>query len=147
MTIQDLIYNALTEIGVIAQGETLSAADANFALSKANDMFDEWSARKVYAYSMDFTAYTLIPGLSPHTIGPSGATFTVPVRPMRIESATIILNTSSPNVEIPIAIRDDQWWANERVKSLLSQIPTDLYYNPKFPNGELYFWPVPNLAY
>ena len=28
-----------------------------------------------------------------------------------------------------------------------SNVPTDLYYEPDFPNGSLYFWPVPNFAY
>jgi hypothetical protein len=40
-------------------------------------------------------------------------------------------------------MRDDAWWAAQQIKGLQSTLPTDLYYNQNWPNGELYFWPVP----
>jgi hypothetical protein len=36
---------------------------------------------------------------------------------------------------------------NQRVKSLQSNVPTDLHYCANWPNGSLYFWPVPATAY
>jgi hypothetical protein len=48
-----------------------------------------------------------------------------------------------PSVDLPITIRDNQWWAAQTVKGVTSTIPTDLYYEPGFPAGELWFWPVP----
>ena len=30
---------------------------------------------------------------------------------------------------------------------LETSIPTDVYYQPDWPNGKLYFWPVPTVAY
>jgi hypothetical protein len=66
---------------------------------------------------------------------------------VRIESASIILTDSTPNVDQPIEIRDAQWWNRQRVKTLPSNIPTDLFYEPDFPNGAANFWPVPNYAY
>ena len=50
-------------------------------------------------------------------------------------------------VDAPISPRDNDWWAGNRVKSLQSNIPTDLYYEPDFPNGQLWFWPIPNASY
>lgn len=141
-----IVVNALIESGWLAQGETPNAADANFALSKLNRVLDQWQAKKIYAYAMQFQAYTLIPNLAPHTIGPSG-TFVVPVRPVRLEGATLILNNVQPNVDCPINLRDAAWWNSERVKTLATSVPTDLYYEPDFPNGSLYFWPVPSWAY
>jgi hypothetical protein len=64
-----------------------------------------------------------------------------------IESASLVLNTSSPDVLTPITLRDAQWWADQSVPDLTSDIPTDLYYEPTWPNGSLYFWPVPTTAY
>ena len=141
-----LINDALLEINVLEQGETASAAVAQFCLGRLNGILDEFSAAKRYCYNVNFQAFTLVAGLSPHTIGPSG-TFVVPNRPSRIEGATLILNTSPQNVDLPMAIQDDQWWNYQRVKSLQSNVPTDLYYSPDIPNGSLYFWPVPNFAY
>jgi len=33
------------------------------------------------------------------------------------------------------------------VKGLKTSQPTDLFYSPDWPNGSLYFWPVPATAY
>lgn len=146
-TCLDLITDALLEIDVYASGETISNEDAEYARRKANYILDAWAARKIYAYNVGFNLYTLIPGLSPHTIGPTSATFVATQRPVRIEGGSILLATNSPGTDVPLNIRDDAWWLNQRVKSITSSIPTDLYYSPDFPNGSLYFWPVPNAAY
>lgn len=142
----DLIKDALMEIGVYSQGETPSAEDAAFGLSKLNRLFDSWNAKKLNIYNVDFTSYTLTPSLQPHTIGPTG-TFTVAQRPVRIENASIILTTSSPSVRCPLNIRNDDWWANLRVRDILTTLPTDLYYSPSWPNGSLFLWPIPTAAY
>lgn len=143
----DLIKDALMEIGAYAQGETPSAADQNFCLTRLNGILDSMAARNVYVPNLVFTAFTLVPNLSPHTIGPSGATFTMAQRPVTIEGCTIILNTTNPNTEVPVTLRDDMWWNYQTVKNLTSTLPTDLYYSPDYPNGSLYFWPVPTYAY
>ncbi len=141
-----IVTNALIEAGWLAQGETPNAADANFVLGKLNRILDQWSARKIFAFAEQFAVYNLVPNLAPHTIGPTGV-FVVPVRPVRILGATLRLNSVAPAVDCPIHIRDADWWNNQRVKSLATAIPTDLYYEADLPNGSLYFWPVPNVAY
>ena len=228
MTANDIITAALLELNVYSSTDTIQASDTTFVLGKLNDLLDEWAARRVYIYDVSFPTFTLVSGLSPHTIGPMGlitqtsltsntaaytcinnftvgqlvtvqnctngagvfnvtnqpvvaatatsfqisitsgnvsqandsgqvvlatspfATFATPnlgQRPQRIESATLILTNQTPNTEVPINIRDENWWMNQRVKGLESTIPIDLYYDPNFPNGSLYFWPVPDYAY
>ena len=147
MTVLDLITEELAEIGAYAQGEVPSAADAQFALSKLNRMIDSWNAQRLFVYDLTFQQFTLVPGLAPHTIGPVGATFTVAKRPVRIEAANIVLNNVAPAVLSPLNIRDDGWWQNQRVPNVTTTLPTDLYYSPTFPNGSLYFWAVPSVAY
>ena len=78
---------------------------------------------------------------------PTFATPSMGQRPQRVEQATLILTDQTPQVEIPLNIRDSDWWMNQRVKALQSNIPTDLYYQSSWPNGSLYFWPLPNAAY
>jgi len=224
MTALDIVTDALMELNVVAQGETAQPGDASFGLRKLNRLLDNWAARKVYIYNVTFPTFTLVAGLSPHTIGPkaqitqsssnrtvatyiaqnnfvngqsatipnstnglsgtgnvqsaTAAKFSIPLiraavalaadtgnavlagsalptfatpnmgqRPQRIEAASLILTDQTPNVEIPINIRDDDWWMNNRIKALESNVPTDLYYSTDFPNGGLYFWPVPNYNY
>ena len=147
LLVSDIINLALYELNTLAQGETPDTGLQTYVFNRLNLLLDEWSARKPFAYAVDFNVYTLQANLSPHTIGPSGATFTVTQRPNRLEGADLILNTTPTNVDIPLNVRDEQWWLYERVKSLTSSIPTDVYYSPQWPNGQLFFWPVPTFAY
>lgn len=146
MTFRDIIIQALQEIQAIAQGEVPSAQEMSDGLVRLNRLMDRWAARKILAFNVGFQLFTLQPNLSPHTIGPNG-TFVVPQRPVRIESAALVLNLTNPSTDIPIAIRDDQWWAQNRVKAQTSNTPTDLYYSADWPNGSCYFWPVPTVNY
>lgn len=106
---------------------------------------DVWEAMRSKVYTYNFTLFTLQAGLQPHTIGPgAGATFYQPQRPVRIESCALILNTSGTQVDLPMNIRDKDWWALNQVKQIQTNVPTDLYYDPAWPNGNMFFWPVPN---
>ena len=146
-TWRDLIEDALIEIGAQAPGEPLPAEHLEMGRRRLNRIIDEWAARKVYAYNVAFREFTLSPNHQPHLIGPGlAAPDFDAARPVRIENAAIILVGTQP-VDVPLNIRDDDWWANQRVKSVASTVPTDLYYSPDMPNGGLYLWPVPTFAY
>jgi len=147
-TANDVIKQAMLEIGAIDPNETPSAGELNTGLSKLNRLLDGWDADGRYVYSQEFTQYTLIPGLQPHTIGPASATFTVAQRPVKILNANIILNNNPQNpVRSPLYLRDDDWWSNKRAYAVAGALPTDLYYSPGWPNGALYLWIVPTVAY
>lgn len=150
-TVSDVINDALIEAGILSPGEEAMNNDADvflWAFRKMNYLIDVWQSMrsKVFAYS--FTLYTLQAGLQPHTIGPAaGATFSTgsAPRPVAIESAALILNTGG-QIDLPINIRDKDWWATQQVKQIQTNVPTDLYYQPDNPNGSMFFWPVPNSA-
>ena len=145
----DVVKDALIEIGAVAPGEDPAPDEAQWAFRKFNYLIDVWSARKPFVYSYIFSVYNLVAGLSPHTIGPSGvATFSTPgiPRPTRLESAALLLNSSPTQVDLPMNIRDHTWWALQQVKDIQTSVPTDVYYDPTYPDGSLYFWPVPNIT-
>jgi hypothetical protein len=153
-TIGQIITDAFIEIGACPPGENPSPEEQGWGLDKANDLIDIWQALEAYVYGYQFNVYTLVAGLSPHTIGPAASTppptFSTgeQPRPVRLESAALLLTESSPTtiVDIPMNIRDRTWWALQQVKNIETNIPTDVYYDPTFPIGSLYFWPVPNAA-
>lgn len=147
MTVLDLITLSLAEIGSYAQGEVPTAADAQFAFTKLNNMLDAWNAQRLKVYTTTFQQFTIVPNLQPATIGPSGATYTATQRPVRIEAANVILNNVTPYVKSPLNIRNDQFWQNNPVPTVTTTLPTDLYYSPAWPNGQLYLWPIPTIAY
>jgi hypothetical protein len=147
-TVGDICTDALIEIGAHPPGEPLDAEEAQWSLRKANYLFDVWGALRGKVFSFAFNVYTLTPALSPHTIGPSGqATFaTTGPRPVKIESAALLLPGSNGPFDQIIKVRDAAWWAAQQAKSIQNNIPTDLFYNPASPDGQIYFWPVPNAA-
>lgn len=68
-------------------------------------------------------------------------------RPEKIVDANIILNNLNPIVKCPLRIRDKDWWIANSIPSVPTSIPTDLYYEPGFPNGQIYLWPLQNVNY
>lgn len=149
--VYDIVVDALIEIGALAPGEDPSPDEAQWSFRKFNYLVDIWQAKQFYVFSYAFNVYSLIANLSPHTIGPSGlATFSTngQPRPVRIESANLLLqnDTTSGLVDLPMNIRDRQWWAAQQVKNIQTNVPTDLYYDPTSPDGSLYFWPVCNVS-
>jgi hypothetical protein len=152
----DIVNDAFIETGAWAPGEEANRnqEEAQWGFRKFNYLTDIWQAKQFYVFSYAFNAYTMKANLNPQTIGPSGtATFSTngQPRPVRIESATLLLQSSagpsSANpglVDLKINMRDRQWWADQSVKQIQTNVPTDLYYDPTSPDGSLYFWPVTN---
>jgi hypothetical protein len=143
-TIGDIITDAFIEIGAVAPGEQPSADEAQWGLRKCNDVMDVWQALRRYAYSYQFLVFTFPANVAPVLLGPSAvANWSVPQRPVRLESAALILNAGIP-VDLPINIRDKDWWALNQVKSISTNVPTDVYPDYTWPDASLYFWPVIN---
>jgi len=144
-----IIFDALVEIGVYNPTDSLLDDDAQFSARKLQRILDGWNAAERYAYAVDFPVYTLTANHSPILIGPGliAPDFAAVRRPVRIVGADLILNSSSPGTDIPLKIRDAQWWLEQRTKAVTSRTPTDLFYNPKFPNGEINLWPIASFAY
>ena len=149
-SVLDIITDAFIEIGVCPPGEQPSPEEAQWGFRKFNDLCDLWQAKQAYVFSYAFNVYPLVANKNPQTIGPSGladiSTNGQP-RPVRIESAALLLNISGEPgpVDLPINIRDRQWWAAQQVKSITTNVPTDLFYDPTNPDGTMYFWPVDNV--
>jgi hypothetical protein len=145
----DLITAAGQEIGTLAAGESFSNDDESWVLQKVQRLIDRYNARETMIYNVNFTLFTLNPPadpLDPTTIGPGGD-FDTNQRPVVIESIGLILDGGSPGVELPLNRRDDDWWANNRIKGLTSTLPTDYYYSPAWPLGQIFFWPVPTASH
>lgn len=142
-TTRDLLTETYQDLTILSPGETLSDTDAAFGLLKLVRLFDNWNAERAGVYANRLVTYTLVPSLNPHTIGPNSATFTVTQRPVSIEWANIVISA----VRYPLNIRGSQWWASLTLPTLTVDIPSDLHYEPDWPNGNLYLYPVPASAY
>lgn len=142
-TVRNLLTETFRDITILAVGETLEPAQEEDGLAKLVRLFDNWNAERAGVYANRLVTYTLTPDLNPHTIGPTAATFTVTQRPVSIEWANLVIS----DVHYPLNIRGSQWWAALLLPELSTNLPTDLHYEPDWPNGNLYLYPVPTSAY
>lgn len=143
MTTSEIVADALRKIGRLGIGATASGEDATYVLFTLNSLLDLWNAKRHAVYGESKQSFTLTPSLQPHTIGPSSATVSATIRPVSIAAALLEVSDH----RYPIAIRTREWYSNLSTPELTSTHPTDLYYEPGWPNGSLYFWPVPTSAY
>lgn len=147
MTKRDILTDAAVELGILDPGDTLGSRETYTLEQKFDRLLDRWNAKRQAVYADRFDTFTLTANLSPHTIGPTGATWTMTQRPVSIEGASVLVTSGAQTVYQPIQIRDKQWYDAQRVPGLASLWPRDVFYNPTFPNGTLYFFPVGNTAY
>jgi hypothetical protein len=139
ITARDVCERALLDLNVLAAGEVLGADDAVFVLGELNTYLDELNAERAAVWAQVYSGWTLTPGLQPHLIGPTG-TFVVAQRPETIEGVAITVGQQ----RVPITIRDRAWFQALTAPAQTAPQPTDVWYNPVWPNGHLYFVPRPS---
>lgn len=138
----------MIEIGVLDPIEDIEGGNANTGLAKLNRILDGYNADGAKVFEITSITQNLVPNLQPHTIGPDGAPFIVNQRPTYLDAANIILNANTPNaIRQPLAVRELDWWQNKRAYAVQSTLPTDVYYSAAWPNGQLFIWCVPTVAY
>src|SRR3990167_7842450 len=121
-TARVIVEAAFTELGVKPPDQDLSSENANWGLLKLNRMISRWLTRKLFVYVTAQTIYEFATPLVDATpqyfsIGPASADFTA-ARPLRIERANLILNSSDPATSIPLDILDEEGYANLGVPGL-----------------------------
>jgi hypothetical protein len=105
-----------------------------------NAMLNEWSTRRSGIYAVTKETHVLTIGTGEYSIGPGADIDTT--RPIRILDAYIDNNNSDYGVRIV----DREWW-NRRAYKELTAIPSELYYEPTYPNGTIRLYPEPSGAY
>lgn len=143
MTAAQLISEALQELGIGNGGEALSNEDKETGLQKLARLVDRWNAKRAAIFADTLLRNALTPSLQPHTIGPTG-TWTVSQRPVSIDGDGTLFLASG--VTLPITQRTMAWYQGLPAPTLTTGEPTDFVYNPEWPNGSIYFWPVPTSA-
>jgi len=130
-----LIQDALMKIGVLAEGETCSDAMAQSALRTLKYMLRHWSAKNIRLYYTKQDTVVLT-GASSYTIGSGGDCDTV--RPSSIRGGFV---RGSSGLDHPIKIVDEDKYRKLSIKDL-SLTPEYIWYNPEYPLGKIYIWPI-----
>ena len=142
MTGSTLSYAVLRELDVISGVDIPDAADVSYVLGLINRVLDDWSAEFGPAYVNTLSSFTVTPSLQPHTIGPSGATWTLAQRPVSIEAANLVVGTT----RTPLDLWDESDWMRLVDPTTTSTDASVLNYRPTHPNGSVYLYPVPTAA-
>jgi len=142
MNADEIVTKALREIRVIGAADAAQGEDMTLGLETLNQILDDWNSEQRAVYASTILTFTLTPDLQPHTIGPTGATWTADQRPEAIEAANLVAD----DIRYPIRIRDAAWWMSLSAPEASAEIPSDLYYEKAWPNGIIRFAGVPSVA-
>jgi len=139
-TARDIVEQALLRLTVLAAGEAMAAEDASNGLRSLNNLIDEWGTEKLTIHSETRSTFTITETAS-FTVG-SGGDCSI-VWPRYIEHIRYQDTATDPDEEFPLSILTDDAWAGITQKALTAARPDRAYYNPTYPLGTLYLWPIP----
>ena len=139
-TAGDQINGALRLLGVLAEGETPSAATSQDALSALNQMIDSWSTEKLSTFTTQEQVFLWQPNRISQTLGPSGDF--VGDRPILMDDATYFVDPAS-GISYGIKIINQQQYDGIAVKTVTSTYPQVMWINTNYPNLDLHIYPVP----
>jgi hypothetical protein len=133
------IERALRLLGVLAEGETPSAATSQDALMALNQMIDSWNTERLSTFVTQDQVYSWPAGEISRTLGPTGDF--VGNRPILMDDATYY---KAPNgVSYGIKFINQQQYDGIAVKNVTSTYPQVCWVNMGFPDITLTVYPKP----
>jgi len=136
----DQINGAMRLIGMLAEGETPSAAASQDALSALNQMIDSWNTERLSVFSTQDQIFTWPASTQSRTLGPTGNF--VGNRPILLDDSTYFRDAAT-NVSYGIKMINQQQYNGIAVKTVTSTYPQVLWINMTYPDIEMYVYPVP----
>ena len=139
-TANDLVRAAMRLIQVSAVDTDLTAAELKDGIESLNRMIDSWSLEELMLYQVIREQFPLVSGQNPYSIGYGGDWDTS--RPTKIVGAYLTLNNGSIPVDYPMIVLNYDDYNAIRLKTLSTNFPGYLYYQPSFPIAEAYIYPI-----
>ena len=145
---ESVIQAALGDIGVVSleDGQVVSPAQGQDGLRRLNAMISSWSIHRLAIPFISREVFNVVANQSTYTIGPGGDFDTI--RPVGLTGAALLLNASSPPVEIPNEILTDDAYEAIPIKDLTNTLWTKVYYNAEYQGGlaSIFLWPTPTTS-
>lgn len=132
MTVSELIHGSFRLIGAIASGEALETAELNDAFGTLNQLVRSWNTEGLSLPSRTRMS---------QSVG-STNTYLLPVRPLRIESASV----QSGGIDSQLEIVDSAGWERVPEKQATSVYVRVLFCDYGYPNATVYIAPIPRLG-
>lgn len=144
-TVGDICLEALKEANVVGFAQTALAGQIVEAQARLQWMLQEWARKRWLIYHL-VTLNVVSTGALSYTVGPGGQidTGVGSSRPDKIESAFVRqLTQSQPNqIDYPLNLLQSMEDYNRIQLKQLQSFPAYVFYDPGFPLGSLYGWPV-----
>lgn len=142
-TAGDQINRALRLLGVLAEGETPSAAMSQDALTALNQMIDSWNTERLSVFNTQDQIFTWPTDTITRTLGPTGDF--VGARPILLDDATYYRDPTT-NVSFGIKFINQQQYDGIAVKTVTSTYPQVMWINMEHPNITMTIYPKPTRA-
>lgn len=130
-----MITDSLMELGVLAEGDTPTAAQTDSALRTMNRILALFSNDQSFSPFANHETRALT-GESSFTIGPTGGVATL--QPIRIDTATV----DRDGITYPVDVVDNQKWDSIVYKLAPGAMTKVVWYEATSPNGILHVWPI-----
>lgn len=135
--VSTLVYDAMYQAGVLGQDQTPSSGDVNLVLRRLNRMLDSWSNESLMKFDDSSQTFTMTAGTQSYSTSLLGNS-----RPISFDSMRVNLN----GIDYPVDFIDQQKWNAISYKSTTA-IPRYMYYDGAYPNGMMFFYPIPYAAF
>ena len=139
-TAGDQINRSLRLLGILAEGETPSAAMSQDALIAMNQMIDSWNTERLSVFSTQDQTFTWPASEITRTLGPSGNF--VGLRPVLLDESTYYRDPGT-NVSFGIKFINQQQYNGIAVKTVTSTYPQVIFVNNTFPDITMTIYPRP----
>lgn len=145
-TAYDIIQKALQKIGVLAEGETATAAQMQDGLDALNMLLDSWSGRSLLTSARIRESFALTANQATYTIG-VGAGFNTS-KPFEIVDAFV---RDGQNIDYPVGVvsRGVYDAYDDKALTTVTSRPESLFYDPGATQqanhaGTIYLYPTPD---
>lgn len=135
ITATQIITDALTEIGVLAEGDTPSTQMLSDGLRSLNRLLDYLSNDQAFAYYPNEIQRALT-GEASFTVGPTGNVATT--RPISIESAWVVRDS----ISYPVRVVDNRLWDGIVYPAAAGANTALIWYEAQMDNGIVHVWPL-----
>ena len=139
-TAGEQINRALRLLGILAEGETPSAATSQDCLMALNQMIDSWNTERLSVFSTQDQVFNWPVGEISRTLGPTGDF--VGNRPVYFDDATYYRDPGT-NVSFGIKFINQQQYDGIAVKTVTSTYPQVIFVNMTFPDVTMFIYPRP----
>jgi hypothetical protein len=148
-TLRSMATVAYEDLQILGAGQTMNAAQGDYALRRANRMMQGWTLQRLTIPVITREVFDTTVGKgspdNPYTIG-VGADLDTSRPPMIVGCAALQNAGLATEVEIPRGLLTPDAYEAIQVKRITNALFTDLYYQPTFSSdyGQIYLWPIPS---